>query len=276
MSRAETFEVSTAAAETYEGTFVPAIFAEWAPLLVEAAEVRPGHVVLDVACGTGVVARTVADRLGGDGRVLGLDRNPAMLTVAARVRPDLEWRVGDVARLPFADHSFDAVLCQMALMFFPDRVAALREMARVCAPDGVVGVVVPAGLDAQPAYRRFVEVAVQHAGPEAASLLGAYWSCGDEADLRTWFGAAGLDVVALRTRASTARFAGPDDLVATEINGSPLAELVGPAGYERIRAGTSTALSGFVAADGSFAPPLHGHLVTGRPAATRPPTPRGG
>ena len=126
---------------------MPAIFAEWAPLLVDTGRVEPGQSVLDVACGTGIVARTAADRLAGTGRVVGLDLNAAMLAVARRVRPDLEWRQGDVAALPFPHGAFDRVLCQMALMFFPDRAAALREMARVAAPGGVVAVCVPAALD---------------------------------------------------------------------------------------------------------------------------------
>ncbi len=72
----ERFQLSTEAAELYEARFVPAIFAEWAPRLVDIADVRPGHAVLDVASGTGIVARTVADRLGGEGRVVGLDLIP--------------------------------------------------------------------------------------------------------------------------------------------------------------------------------------------------------
>ena len=101
MSTTETFQVSVEAAEFYESRFVPAIFAEWAPLLVDAARIRPGQSILDVACGTGVVARTAADRLNGDATVIGLDLNEGMLAVAERLRPDLDWRVGDVAELPF-------------------------------------------------------------------------------------------------------------------------------------------------------------------------------
>src|SRR5688572_27748780 len=127
----ETFQLSVEAAEVYESKFVPAVFAEWAPHLVEAAGVAPGQAVLDVACGTGVVARTAADRMGGKGRVVGLDLNDGMLAVAGRLRPDIEWRQGDAAELPFDAGSFDVVLCQSALMFFPDRARALREMARV-------------------------------------------------------------------------------------------------------------------------------------------------
>ena len=91
------------------------------------------------------------------GEVVGVDLNPNMLSVAARIRPDLSWRVGDAAALPFPDDAFDVVLCQSALMFFPDATVALREMARVCAPRGTVGVQVYSSLDAQPAYGPWIE-----------------------------------------------------------------------------------------------------------------------
>jgi SAM-dependent methyltransferase len=126
-SPTQTFQLSVEAAEAYEARFVPALFAEWAPHLVGAAGVAPGQAVLDVACGTGVVARAAADRMGGHGRVAGADLNEGMLAVAGRLRPDIEWHRADAADLPFADGSFDAVLCQSALMFFPDQVRALRE-----------------------------------------------------------------------------------------------------------------------------------------------------
>ena len=84
---AETFQLSLAAAEAYEAKFVPALFAEWAPPLLDAAGVRPGQAVLDVACGTGVVARRPRDRLAGNGTVVGVDLNEAMLTVARRLAP---------------------------------------------------------------------------------------------------------------------------------------------------------------------------------------------
>jgi SAM-dependent methyltransferase len=96
----ETFQVSVEAAEVYESKFVPAIFGEWAPHLVDAAGVAPGQAVLDVGCGTGVVAREAADRMGGQGSVVGLDLNEGMLAVARRLRPDIEWRQGDAAEVP--------------------------------------------------------------------------------------------------------------------------------------------------------------------------------
>src|SRR5215472_12207007 len=118
--RTEAFQIPIEAAEAYEAAFVPAFFAQWAPILCDAAGLGAGQKVLDVACGTGIVARTAAERVG-PAHVTGVDLNQAMLTVARRVRGDIDWRQGDAAALPLADRSFDAVLCQMALMFFPDR-----------------------------------------------------------------------------------------------------------------------------------------------------------
>jgi SAM-dependent methyltransferase len=264
MTTTEDFQVSVQAAEQYEARFVPAIFAEWAPLLASVAGVRTGQAVLDVACGTGIVSRTVTERVGRTGRVSGVDLNDGMLAVARRLRPDLEWRQADVGALPFADRTFDAALCQMALMFFPDRAAALAEMARVVRPGGVVALAVPASLDAQPAYGPFVEMAVQAAGPEAASVLGAYWACGDLDGLCDLVTSAGLEVTDTWTHLGTAAFDSPAQLAATEVEGSPLVDRITPDGYARIRAGADEVLAPFVGPSGRLDAPLRGHLVAGR------------
>jgi len=264
MSTTETFQLSVESAEFYESRFVPAIFAEWAPLVVDAARIRPGQAVLDVACGTGVVARAVADRLAGDGTVTGLDLNPGMLAVARRVRPDLDWRSGDVADLPFPDGTFDAVLCQMALMFFPDRPRALAEMARVTRRGGVVALVVPASLHEQPAYGPFVDMAARIAGPPAVSLLSTYWECGDLDELRWSMASAELDVIDARTYLGTARFGSPEELAVTEVEGSPLVERISGDEYRRIRDGAQDVLAPFTRPDGRVDAPLRGQVVAAR------------
>jgi SAM-dependent methyltransferase len=119
------------AAEIYKRHMVPAIFGPWAEDLVACAAPQPGERVLDVACGTGVVARLVAQRVGPAGQVVGLDLNPGMLTVARALPPSqgamIAWREGNASAIPLADAAFDLVLCQQGLQFFPDRPAALRR-----------------------------------------------------------------------------------------------------------------------------------------------------
>src|SRR5947207_14200421 len=110
--------------EAYERVLVPAFFTAWAADLVARAELRPGERVLDVGCGTGIVSRTAAPKVGEHGRVVGLDASDEMLATA-RTRPSpggapIEWQRGDATALPFPDASFDAVLCQQALQFVPD------------------------------------------------------------------------------------------------------------------------------------------------------------
>ena len=139
MTATETFQITPEQAELYEERFVPALFAHWVDAVLDAAGVRTGQTLLDVACGTGIVARYAAERVGPTGHVTGLDLNPAMLAVASRVSPHLIWQQGDVSALPFDDDTFDVVTSPSAAMFFPDLTGALREMGRVTRPGGTVG-----------------------------------------------------------------------------------------------------------------------------------------
>jgi ubiquinone/menaquinone biosynthesis C-methylase UbiE len=244
----ETFQLTQDMAEAYERHFVPAFFAQWAPQLVEAAGVRPGQRVLDVACGTGIVARTAAPRVGTAGSVTGVDINEAMLSVARRVSPDLEWRQGDAAALPFEDAGFDVVLSQMAMMFFPDPAAALREMARVVQPPGTVAILIPAGLDANPAYEAFVDIVTRHAGPAARNLVTTYFVLGDLDRTVDLFTAAGLRVTHRSSPSGQSRYGSLDEAINIEIDSTPLGDGLDPAIRERILADCREAWSPLVTA----------------------------
>src|SRR5688572_3238774 len=125
-------QVGNQAAERYQRDLVPAMFADWTPRLVDAARVQAGEHVLDVACGTGVVARLAAARVGSQGRVVALDVNSGMLSVAgslpAIAGASIEWCEASALDMPLPDQSFDVVLCQQGVQQFPDRPRALREM----------------------------------------------------------------------------------------------------------------------------------------------------
>jgi SAM-dependent methyltransferase len=258
---AETFQIPIEAAEFYEAAFVPAFFTQWAPILCTAAGVAPGQRVLDIGCGTGIVARTVADLVAPTGSVTGLDLNEAMLTVARRVRPDLDWRQGDAGGLPFDDQSFDVVLSQMALMFFPDRDRAVREMARVTAPGGTVGVLVPSELERQAAFAPFIDIAARRAGPDAVSLLSTYFVCGGLDRLTALVEGSGLTVTDARIETGTYRAPSIDAAVANEVESTPLRERISDEVYEQIRADARVALARYTAADGSLSAPFDADLV---------------
>jgi ubiquinone/menaquinone biosynthesis C-methylase UbiE len=147
MAEPERWQVSTDAAEVYESCFVPAIFGAWASPVADAAGIRTGNKVLDVGCGTGVLAREALRRVGQEGQVVGVDLNEGMLAVAARTAPEIDRRLGDAASLPFEDACFDVVVSQFALMYFPDRVASLREMWRTLAPGGRLAIAAWAPID---------------------------------------------------------------------------------------------------------------------------------
>lgn len=262
-SSTETFQISPEQAEIYESRFVPAIFADWAAPLLDAAGVGLGQSVLDVACGTGILARTAVARVGPTGRVTGLDLNEGMLTVARRLSTDIEWRQGDAQNLPFSDDRFDVVLCQSALMFFPDATQALREMARVCTPGGVVGVQVYSTLDDQPAYGPWVHMVARYAGPEAISLLSTYWAHGDVDVLTGRFEAVGLEVTAVHSLVGTARFGSVDELVRTEISSTPLVDRITDDVQQRILQ-ESQGILGVYRTDTGLEAPLAGHLVIAR------------
>ncbi len=165
--------------------------------------------------------------------------------------------------MPFASGSFDAVLCQSALMFFPDRVAALREMARVATADGTVAVQVWDRFEAQAGFGPMYEAFSGHLGPDAMELESAYWALGDLGLVGSLFEAAGLRVTGTRTRVGTVRYPSAAEAVATEIEATPLAERIDRATYERVLAAGTEAMGPFVVDGGRVELPIGGHLVTG-------------
>ena len=256
-------ELETAAA-VYEDRLVPAIFTTWAGRVADAARIGPGHRVLDVACGTGVLARAAAERAGPGGSVTGLDINPGMLAVARRIAPAIDWREGAADALPFDDGVFDAVVSQFGLMFFPDREAALREMLRVLAPGGHLAVAVFDSLDQTPAYAALVNVLARVVGPEAADALRSPFVLGDADKLASLFAAAGMPTAEMSSHAGTERFASVRDMVLADVEGwFPLAGIrLDRDTLDTLIAESETALAPFVTADGAVALSVGVHLVT--------------
>jgi SAM-dependent methyltransferase len=207
------------AATAYEALFVPALFRQWAPIVADAAHIKSGDRVLDVACGTGVLAREAAARAGQTGHVAGIDPHAGMLAVAKGVSPAIDWQKGTAEALPFPDRSFDAVVCQFGLMFFADRNMAVREMLRVMVPGGRCAVAVWDTLENAPAFAALVALLDRIAGTAAGDALRAPFVLGDRQVLADLFGSAEAGSINVATHQGTARFPSAHEFVEAEIKG---------------------------------------------------------
>jgi pimeloyl-ACP methyl ester carboxylesterase/SAM-dependent methyltransferase len=252
------------AANIYEELFVPALFGEWAVRVADAAAIRPGERVLDVACGTGVLAREAAARVGAGGSVAGLDPNRGMLAVAARLAPDVVWHRGTAEDLPFPDASFDVVVSQFGLMFFGDKEKAVREMVRVLAPGGRLAVAVWSPLDDIPPYAAEVELLQRLAGDRASEALRLPFSYGDPDRLAALFDEIGVDALAVTTHTGTARFASVRAMVEPDVRGwLPLIGVdLEPDLISLILDEAEGVLSGFSSEPGGFVFPIPARVVT--------------
>jgi SAM-dependent methyltransferase len=257
-----TGQLSRQAAEVYEASFVPALFEAWAPRVAAAAGVGPGHRVLDVACGTGVLAREVARRVAPSGSVVGLDLNAGMLAVARDRSPDIAWRLGAAEALPFEDATFDVAVSQFGLMFFQDRTRALRDLRRVLRPGGRLAVAVWDALDRSPGYAAAVALLQDLFGPGAADALRAPFCLGDPAALSALFAGAGITGAEIRTHAGTARFPSIEAWMFAEIRGWTLTEAIDDAAFTRLVREAERALQRFIVAGGAVAFPAPAHIVT--------------
>jgi SAM-dependent methyltransferase len=256
------WQVSTDAAEVYESCFVPAIFGAWAGAVADAAGIRTGNRVLDVGCGTGVLAREALRRVGQAGQVVGLDLNEGMLAVAARAEPKIEWRHGDAASLPFEDASFDVVVSQFALMYFLDRVVSLSQMWRTLAPGGRLAVAVWAPIDQARGYQILVETAARQCGGEAAGVLAAPFVLGDQAKLAKLFVDTGISGANVTLHEGSIRFPSVKEFIRIEVKGSPLADMLSDDVMETLAAESEHALAEFVVPSGEIIMPMHAHIVT--------------
>ena len=260
-------QVTRSVAEIYEEFFVPALFRQWAPVVADAAGIRAGQRVLDVACGTGVLAREASGRVAPDGSVVGLDRNEGMLATARRIAPAVEWKAGRAEQLPFPDGSFDAVVSQFGLMFFEDRVQAVREMRRVLKPGGRMALAVWDALANSPGYAAMAALLDRLFGPRIAGELHAPFSLGDAAKLRGLFAEAGLGDATVATQAGTARFPSIEAWVRTDVKGWTLADRIDDEQYALLLREAEIALRPYARADGAVAFDAPAHVVTARKAA---------
>jgi ubiquinone/menaquinone biosynthesis C-methylase UbiE len=227
----EQWQLDGEAPVLYQRYLVPAITAIWAADLVDRTNIRPGARVLDVACGTGVVARAAAIRVGDSGAVTGLDINPGMVAVARSLPADLgaasiEWQEGSVLALPFPDAAFDVALCQLGLQFFPDRPTALGEIRRVLVPGGRTGISVFGPIEHNPATHALADALDRHVAPGSSLAKRNEHVLADTDELRMLLQEAEFRDVVIESATKTVRFPSATAYVRIQLAATPLATLV--------------------------------------------------
>ena len=220
------WSLSGAGPETYERYQVPSTFGPLANLFLDRVRLEAGQTVLDVACGTGIVARLAAASVGTGAQVVGVDFNEAMLEVARNNTPsestNIDWRKGDAGALPCKDATFDVVLCQQGLQFFPDKVGALREMHRVLVPDGRVWLAVWRSAKHSPVNRASTEVIGRRLGAEAAKISSAPFSLGDAEELWSLLTGAGFHEIEIEATISMRHMLPPEVSIPAQLTSLPI------------------------------------------------------
>lgn len=222
------FQLKGTGPEAYERYMVPIHCLTRAEDLLDRVHLQPRERVLDVACGTGVVSRHAASRVGFLGHVTGVELNPAMLEVAQQISAcyaQIRFVEGSALDLPVTDSDFDAVLCQQAIMFFPDRVQAVREMYRALKPGGRVGLNVWRTPKHNPTFECLIQALEKHVGQEAADFMRSPFVMKSVSEMRSIFEQAGFGEIQVVIRVDTLRYPSVAHLVRFETLNIPNPEI---------------------------------------------------
>lgn len=250
-------------AAVYEELLVPALFQEWANRLAESAEIKPNHNILDVACGTGVLARTIEKRLDPNGSVTGLDLNPGMLAIARRNAPNINWHQGKAEELPFEEENFDTVISQFGLMLFSSPKTALQEMYRVLKTDGHLIVAVFDSIQNIPAYEKMADLFERKVGKSVGEALRFPFSMGNIGELEVLFSEAGINNTIITTQKETARFSSPRHMVLSDVKGwFPFAQIhLEDQTIDSIVNEAESVLNPFLTSDGTVQFDVSAHII---------------
>jgi ubiquinone/menaquinone biosynthesis C-methylase UbiE len=222
---------SAAMAENYARYLVPSVLSVWAIETLQHTQARPNDTVLDVACGTGVVAFDMAQLVGPYGRVVGIDNDPGMLAIAERIRRardmnQVQLREMDAHSLKYPDGVFDHVVCQHALMYFDDRPKAIREMMRVLSHSGRM-VITAWGSRANTPHEAILGDVFRAIVPVESSYFDTVFSVGERGQMETILREAGVKSIAVIERVQrTAIFPSAEAYWQGVVLGRPIANLI--------------------------------------------------
>jgi ubiquinone/menaquinone biosynthesis C-methylase UbiE len=205
-------------AEIYDKYNVPALFGPWSEDFVAFVAPTSGQSILDVACGTGALTKLLADKAGVSSRIVGLDFDDAMLSIARSHRPEIEWREANAMDMPFQNAEFDIITSHQGFQFIPDKQTGLREIHRVLTPNGQVKLSIWRSIEYIPGYHAISKALAKWVNPDAAKL-GAF-ALGDPDSLRLLVSTAGFRDIEIHPVSKHVHFASAKRFVELAIAGS--------------------------------------------------------
>jgi ubiquinone/menaquinone biosynthesis C-methylase UbiE len=211
--------------ENYDRYLASLLFEPYADDLVTRVPMHDGVRILEVACGTGIVTRRLVDKLAGRGTIVATDLNEAMFAHARKGLPgrgDATWRHADGTSLPFETRSFDVVVCQFGVMFFPDKAAGAREAFRVLKPGGVYLFSVWDALDLNPVPRLTHETITAFFPKDPPKFYTVPFSYHDTPTIEALLRGAGFEAVRCERVAKEGKSASAAEAAIGLIDGNPV------------------------------------------------------
>ncbi len=255
-------EISDELVRVHEQYLVPTIYAQWASRVTEIAAIEVGQDILDVGCGTGTLARTVRLETGLSGKVVGLDVSEKMLQSARRQSSKIEWRLGDATAIPFEKNCFDRVMCQFSLMFISNRVSAIKEMLRVCKPDGLVVIATWGPMHHGGAYDALINLVRKHVGSHASLKLSAPWSLGKPGAMDALLLSAGVNEYECHERVGKASYPSMRAFIEAHLQLAGEFEKLNEESFKEILSAADIALRPYLAPGGQIVAQLNANIFT--------------
>ncbi len=252
----------------YEALFVPALFEVWTKHLVDRAGIMEGSHVLDVACGTGVLARTALAKAGTNGRVVGADPAPGMLVAAREIEPGIDWILCEAEALEVENEEFDSVISQFGMMFFKDREKSAKEMFRALKPGGSLAIAVWRSVEHNPAYADIIRILEEHVGTPAADALRLPYSLGDPEEVIAALEGGGFGEITVEAKIEMAKFPSSRQMVEAELRGwLPLFDIfLSEDKIKSILIESDKSLGKYAGPAGEAVFPISAHIFTARKA----------
>jgi ubiquinone/menaquinone biosynthesis C-methylase UbiE len=258
--------------ENYDRHLASLLFDPYAEDIVARVPMPDGVRILEVACGTGIVTRRLVQKLAGRGTIIATDLNEAMFAHARKGLPgrgDATWRHADGTSLPFESRSFDVVICQFGVMFFPDKPAGAREAFRVLKPGGIYLCSVWDSMEQNPVQRLTHETIAAFFPTDPPKFYTVPCSYHDVATIEALLRDAGFEDVRCESVAKEGSSASAAEAAIGLIDGNPVVgEIVHrrPDAVPDIKAAVAARLARELG-DHPLRAPLRALVVTGR----RPP-----